>query len=121
MRVLCDENIPHRLRVLLPEHEVITVAYLNWIGMKNGELLKAVEEAGFDVLITSEQGIPYQQNMDGRKLAMVMLSTPDWNMVKMAAPSIAQALAATAPGSFIRVDCGSFSRRRSKAQGPGLG
>ena len=46
MRVLLDENIPHGIRGLLPEHEVFTVAYLNWTGMKNGELLKAAEEAG---------------------------------------------------------------------------
>ncbi|MCU1234532.1 MAG: hypothetical protein JWP63_2499 [Candidatus Solibacter sp.] len=61
MRVLCDENIPHKVRGLLPEHEVVTVAYLNSIGIKSGELLKAAEEARFDVLITSDQGIPYQQ------------------------------------------------------------
>jgi len=62
MRVLCDENIPHGLRGLLPEHDVVTVAYLNWTGIKNSELLKAAEEAGFDVLITSDQGIPHQQH-----------------------------------------------------------
>jgi hypothetical protein len=106
------ENIPHKLRILLPDHDVTTVAYLNWIGIKNGELLKAAEEAGFDVLITSDQGIPYQQNMAGRKLAMIMLSTPNWNMVKEAASKISAALAVAAPGSFTNVDIGIWSRRR---------
>ena len=120
MRVLCDENIPHRLRSLLPEHEVVTVAYMNWTGIKNGELIHAAEDAGFDVLITSDQGIPYQQNMAGRKLAMVMLSTPDWNLLRIAAPRIAEAIAASTPGSFTRMDCGVFTRRRPKNLEPGV-
>ena len=84
MRVLLDENVPHKLRGLLTGHEVVTVAYLKWIGIKNGDLLRCAAEAGFDVLVTSDQGIPYEQNMTGRKLAMVMLSTPDWNLIKTA-------------------------------------
>jgi hypothetical protein len=118
MRVLLDENIPHGVRSLLPEHEVFTVAYLNWVGMKNGQLLNAAEEAGFDVLITSDHSIPYQQNMAGRKLAMLMLSTADWNLLKVAVPRIAEVLSTVEPGSFTRVDCGAFSRRRRKPQGP---
>jgi hypothetical protein len=121
MRVLCDENIPHRLRGLLPEHEVATVGYLDWIGIKNGELLKAAEEAGFDVLITSDQGIPYRQNMAGRTLGMVILSTPDCNLLKLATPRIAAALALAASGSLTRVDCGKFAHRPAKSQEPDPG
>ncbi len=121
MRVLLDENIPHGLRGLLAEHEVFTVAYLNWAGMKNGQLLTAAEEAGFDVLITSDQSIPYQQNMAARKLAMLMLSTADWNLLKAAGPKIVDALPSAGPGSFTRVDCGGLDRRRRKAEGPSLG
>jgi|SRR5579863_3028141 len=117
MRVLLDENIPHGLRGILVEHDVFTVAYLNWTGMKNGKLLNAAEEAGFNVLITSDQSIPYQQNMTGRMLAMVMLSTSDWNLLKFAGPQIAEAIATAQPGSFSRVDCGTFSRRQPKPEG----
>jgi hypothetical protein len=120
MRVLLDENIPHGLRGLLPEHEAFTVAYMNWAGMKNGELLRAADEAGFDVLITSDQSIPYQQNMTGRKLAMVMLSTADWNILKLRGNRISNALAAVEPGSTTRVDCGTFGRQSRKPQGHGL-
>jgi hypothetical protein len=67
MRVLLDENIPHGVRDLLQEREVFTVAFLNWTGMKNGQLLKAAELSGFEVLITSDHCIPYQQNMAGCK------------------------------------------------------
>lgn len=117
MRVLCDENIPHGVRALLPEHEVFTVPYPGWAGIKNGKLLKAAEDAGFDVLITSDHSIPYQQNMTGRKLAMLMLSTADRNLLKFAGVKIAEALATAEPGSFTRVDCGMFRRRR-QPQGP---
>ena len=98
MRVLLDENVPHGVRLLLPQHEVFTVAYLNWAGIKNGELLRAAEENGFDVLITSNHSIPYQQNMSGRKLAMIMLSTADWNLLRVSGTRIAEAIAAAGPG-----------------------
>ena len=88
MKVLLDENIPHKLRALLSSHEVATVAYMGWVGTKNGKLLTVAEAAGFDVLITSDQGIPYEQNMEGRKLAMLMLSTPDWKILKTAAEKV---------------------------------
>lgn len=56
MRILLDENIPHKLRTLLVGHDVFTVAYLNWIGVANGELLSAAEHADFNVLITVIKG-----------------------------------------------------------------
>jgi hypothetical protein len=80
-----------------------------------------MEDAGFDVLVTSDQGIPYQQKMTGRRLAVIMLSTPDWNMLRTAVfPIIAAAIAAAVPGSFTPVDCRTFSRRRPKPEGPAL-
>jgi predicted nuclease of predicted toxin-antitoxin system len=106
LKILLDENLPHKLRGFLRGHEAITVAYLNWIGIKNGELIKAAEAAGFDVLVTSDQGIPHQQNMAGMKLALVVLSTPDWNLVQRRVALIAAAVDAALPGSYTRVDCG---------------
>jgi hypothetical protein len=55
-RVICDENLPHRLRTLIPEHDLFSVAYMQWVGIKNGELLDVAERAHCDVLITSDQG-----------------------------------------------------------------
>jgi hypothetical protein len=118
MRILLDENIPHGLRALLTGHDTFTVAYLGWAGVKNGQLLKAAEDAGFEILITSDQGIPYQQNIVGRKLTMIMLSTADWNVLKFSGSKIVEAISASSPGSFTRVDCGAFSRRRPKGPTP---
>jgi len=67
VRVLLDENLPHHLRTLIPDHEIRTVAFQGWKAFSSGLLLDAAEEAGFDVFITADQGIPYQQNLEGRK------------------------------------------------------
>jgi predicted nuclease of predicted toxin-antitoxin system len=63
MKLLLDENIPHKLRQFLPGHEVFTVAYMGWSGMRNGQLLATAANEGFDALLTVDAGIGYQQNM----------------------------------------------------------
>jgi hypothetical protein len=106
-RVLCDENLPHKLRTLLPEHDIFTVAFMGWVGVKNGELLVAAERDGFDVLITSDQGFPHQQNMTDRRLAVLLVPTPDWNVIKFHASSISAAIETSSQGTFAHV---SFDR-----------
>jgi hypothetical protein len=105
-RVICDENLPHKLRTLIPEHDVFSVAYMQWVGIKNGELLDVAERAHFDVLITSDQGIPHQQNMAERRLAVVLLPTPDWNVVQHQSRRILAAIELSVPGTFTRVEFG---------------
>jgi predicted nuclease of predicted toxin-antitoxin system len=73
-RVLLDENLPHALRNSLPVHEVVTAAYAGLAGYQNGELLKAATEAGFEVLVTGDQTLQYEQNLAGQKIAVVCLS-----------------------------------------------
>jgi hypothetical protein len=60
MKVLLDENLPHALRRELPGHEVFTVQYLGWSGVKNGALLLQAAASGFDVMVTMDSGVPYQ-------------------------------------------------------------
>lgn len=69
MKVLLDENLPHLLRNNLGDHEVFTVRYKGWVGLKNGELLKAAEDDGFEVLITGDQTLSYERNLSGRRVA----------------------------------------------------
>jgi len=73
--VLLDENLPQKLRLLLIGHTVVTTVYQGWAGKSNGSLLATAEEAGFDVFVTADQGINYQQNMNSRTIALVVLST----------------------------------------------
>ena len=62
MLILLDENMPHRLRRMLnTTHDVRTTAYQGWAGLTNGLQLKAADEAGFDAIVTADQGIRYQQ------------------------------------------------------------
>jgi len=82
VRLLFDHNVPHKLRPSLPDHEVSTAEAMGWAVLENGELLQAAEDAGFDVMVTCDQNLSYQQNLQGRKLALVVLSTNNWNLLK---------------------------------------
>jgi hypothetical protein len=111
VKVLLDENLDHALRNLLGQHEVVTVAYMGWAGLKNGELLRTAEDNGFDVLLTGDGTLNYEQNLTGRRLAIVALSAIQLPIIKKHLPKIIAAIDDAAPGSFQAVDCGTFSRR----------
>jgi len=76
VKVLLDENLPHDLRHHLVGHEAFTVTYMRWSGAKNGELLRLAADAGFDALLTMDDGVAYQQNVATLPLAVVILSAP---------------------------------------------
>jgi predicted nuclease of predicted toxin-antitoxin system len=71
LKILPDENMPHQLRGHLPNHDVSTAVYVGFGGFTNGELLQAAEVAGFEVLLTGDLSLEYQQNLTGRKIAIV--------------------------------------------------
>lgn len=75
MRILIDECIDQKLRNFLPGHDCQSARYAGFSGLKNGELLTKSEAAGFDVLLTVDQGFEYEQNLSGRKIAVIILST----------------------------------------------
>jgi predicted nuclease of predicted toxin-antitoxin system len=117
LKVLLDENLPHQLRAQLPGFDVSTAVYAGFGGFKNGELLNAAKSAGYDVLLTGDLSLEYQQNIAGRKIAIVSLSANSWRIVQHQVPAIAKAIATAQPGSFLRVDCGRYRALR-KPQGP---
>ena len=92
------------LRKHLTGHEVRTAQEIGWDRLQNGDLIQAAESS-FDVLITSDQNLKYQQNLAGRKLAIVVLPTNYMPVVLRLAPKIAQALSAilTGTGAFIEI------------------
>ena len=75
MRILLDECVNQRLRNYLPGHACPSAQYAGLGGLKNGEFLAAAESAGFDVLLTVDRGFQYEQNLRGRKIAVIALST----------------------------------------------
>jgi hypothetical protein len=111
VRVLLDENLPHLLRNNLGDHQVFTVRYQGWAGLKNGELIKAAEDDGFDAFITGDQTLSYEQNLTARRVAILVLSSIDWHILKENLPPIQAALDSATPGSFQEVECGTFSRK----------
>ena len=101
MRILFDKNVPIGVRGFLAGHEVRTFVEMKWHPqLENGELLKAGEAAGFEVMVTSDQNIVYQQNMTGRRLALVVLGSNIWPIVRNHGATIAARVAVATPGSY---------------------
>jgi hypothetical protein len=120
-KVLLDENVAHDLRPFLAHHEASTVVHMGWGGVKNGKLLETAERAGFDVLITGDKTLEYEQNLSHRRIALVALSAVNWPIIEPHVGQIIDAVDNAMPGTLTRVDCGTFRRRRPKLQGLGLG
>ena len=113
-KVLLDENLDHALRNLLGQHDVVTVAYMGWDGLHNGELLRTAEDNGIDVLLTGDSTLSYEQNFAGRRLAVVALSAIQLPIIRRHIAKIVIAIDSAAPGSFQAVDCGIFTRRKPR-------
>lgn len=104
MRVLFDNGTPRGVASALAEHTVEEARAHGWDNLANGELLDAAEAAGFDVFVTTDQNIRHQQNLAGRKIAVVILSKARWKLIKPRLAAIAAAAAAALPGTFTEVE-----------------
>jgi hypothetical protein len=104
MPVLFDQGTPIGIRDFLRGHNVKTATEQGWSTLLNGQLLGAAEEAGFDLLLTTDTSLPFQQNLEGRKLAVVILSKNRWKLIRRALPQIAAAVAATKRGRYAVVE-----------------
>src|SRR5579863_1676290 len=104
MRIILDESVPQKLRLPIEGHVVVTACYQGWSGLQNGALLDAAEQAGFELFITADQALSYQQNLTGRKMALVVLSTNNWDFIKAAVSKIAAVIDAVTPGSYTEVE-----------------
>lgn len=104
MKILFDANTPAPLARFLRGHEVVRADELGWQGLENGALLDAAEQAGFDLLLTCDQNVRYQQNFAGRKLALVILSSNHWPTLRRIAARIARAVDFVQAGQIVRVD-----------------
>ena len=105
MKVLLDENLPHELRHHLPGQQSYTVSYLGWSGTKNGALLRRAAADGFDVLITLDSGVAYQQNAATLPLSILIISSPssDIDDLLPLVPKIIDALKTLQPRTLVRV------------------
>ena len=104
MRILLDHNIPAPLRSALEGHEVETAYERGWAELTNGELLTSAEESGFNLLVTSDKGIRQQQNLPGRKLALLVLGTNDWPRIRRNRKLVAEAAAAIGENEYRELE-----------------
>jgi hypothetical protein len=104
MLILFDHVTPSGVARFLPGHTVTKAQDRGWDTLANGDLLSEAERAGFDVLLTADKNMRYQQNLTGRKIAIVVLSTPQWPVVRLHPERIAAAVNAAAPGSYTEVN-----------------
>lgn len=105
MKTLLDECIDQKLRLLFVGHDCQTAAYAKLAGLKNGVLLTAAESAGFELMITTDQEIPYQQNLRERRIAILILNAPTNRVadLKRLVPATLRALGAVTPGQVLRI------------------
>jgi len=102
VKILFDECMPQPLRRRLAEFEISTAQEMGWGRVKNGDLLKLAEDK-FDAFLTSDQQLKYQQNLKGRKLAILVLSTNRWPQVKAKTQEIIAAVLALKPGDYVEL------------------
>lgn len=103
MRILFDQGTPVPLRESLREHEVATAFERGWSELKNGELLDSAEHEGFTVFVTTDTKLKFQQNLAGRRIAIVALLTTSWPRIERATAEVVTAITAAAPGSYTEI------------------
>jgi predicted nuclease of predicted toxin-antitoxin system len=104
VKVLFDHNIPHQLRHSMSAHDVSTADEMGWAELENGEILRAAELPGFAVMVTADKNLSFPQDLHGRDLALVVLPTNNWNVLKHNSRPVVEAVDAATPGSFQVVE-----------------
>lgn len=99
-----DQGTPVPIRPFLKGHAVRTAAEQGWDKFRNGDLMTAAEAAGFDLFLTTDKNMRYQQNLAGRKIAIVVLGQQQWPQLRPHIQRVVEAVNAAVPGSFAVVD-----------------
>jgi len=110
MKLLLDESVPVGVRDQLAHHCVATVPKMGWAGLGNGALLMAAQQGGFDVVITGNQNVVYQQNLSDRRIALVVMSTNHWPTIKAHPDLVRAAVSGAGEGAYVEV---SFPRHQT--------
>ena len=102
MKVLLDECTPRVVKKRLPMHDISTVQEMGWAGVKNGELL-TLAEAQFEVFITTDKNLRYQQNLTGRTFAVLVLPSNQVPVVERVLPAVESALQTIKAGDYVEI------------------
>ncbi len=104
MKVLFDNGVPKRIADCPIGHEVIRARQIGWHELKNGELIERAEQAGYNLLLSTDKNMRYQQNLGGRAISIVILGNQQWPDVRLYLDRIAAAVNAATPGSYTEVE-----------------
>jgi hypothetical protein len=102
MRIILDENLPRPLKAIFPGHTVRTVQEEGFAGMINGELLARLE-GKFDVFITADKNLRYQQNLSNRKLAIIEVPTNRLPLLRPLFPRVAKTVESITPSAYVQI------------------
>jgi hypothetical protein len=104
MLILFDHGTPRSIARWLQGHTVVRAIEKGWDRLANGELLKAAEDAGFDLLLSTDKNIRYQQNLEGRRIAIVILGNSQRPAVHRHIDRVLASVNAATPGSYAEVE-----------------
>ncbi len=106
MRVLLDEQLPRHLAREIAGHDISTVQQRGWAGLKNGELLRVAADAHFDVLVTADRNLQFQQNLSQSRLGIILLVAPSNALedLRPLVPNLLTAILKSRPGHLLRVE-----------------
>jgi predicted nuclease of predicted toxin-antitoxin system len=103
VKVLFDQNAPRPLARFLPRHQVTRLVELGWQELVNGELIAAAEAAGYEILVTADKNLRYQQNLTDRRIAIVILPSGRWPIVQQQLAEVVVAVDTVARGEYKEV------------------
>jgi hypothetical protein len=104
VKVLLDEMLPIGMREFLPAHEVYSAAYAGLAGISNGEMIRRAIDAGFDVIVTLDRGIPRQQNIERSGIGFVLIPHNDIDLIRPYADGLRRSVEQASAGTVIRVE-----------------
>ena len=103
MRVLFDQGTPVPLRRYLSHHSVATVFEKGWSTLQNGDLLRLADQEAFEILVTTDQNLKYQQNLTNHRLAVVILTTTSWLIIEKHVSKVITAIDIAKSSSLVEV------------------
>jgi hypothetical protein len=104
LRLLFNQNIPQPLLRHITGHELLHACHAGWENLVNGDLIAAAEAARFDVLVTADQSLRYQQNLAMRRIGLLVFSTNSWPVLRENVPHIIAAMEQAGRKTYLEID-----------------
>jgi predicted nuclease of predicted toxin-antitoxin system len=103
MKILFDQGTPVPLRRYLDDHSVDTAFERGWQTLENGQLLSAAENQNYEILVTTDQNLRYQQNLESRRIAIIVIRSTSWPRIQNHIAKIKDAIDSASSGNFIEI------------------